>query len=85
VDTALVRRLLALRPIPTDKYVIRMARVLKRDTRYVVRVTDVPNLIGRKGSGEVGFTAPKPPPPPAPADTTKRAPTPPAPPSRPPQ
>jgi hypothetical protein len=81
VDTALVRRLLALRPIPTDKYVIRMARVLKPDTRYVVRVTDVPNLIGRKGSGEVGFTAPKPPP----ADTTKRAPTPPAPPSRPPQ
>jgi hypothetical protein len=85
VDTALVRRLLALRPVPTDKYVIRMARVLKPDTRYVVRVTDVPNLIGRKGSGEVGFTAPKPPPPPAPADTTKRAPTPPAPPSRPPR
>jgi hypothetical protein len=70
VDTALVRRLLGLRPVPTDKYVIRMTRVLKPDTRYAVRVTDVPNLIGRKGSGEVGFTAPKP----TPVDTTHRAP-----------
>jgi hypothetical protein len=85
VDTALVRRLLGLRPVPTDKYVIRMTRVLKPDTRYAVRVTDVPNLIGRKGSGEVGFTAPKP----APADTTHdarrtNAPPPPPPPPSPP-
>jgi hypothetical protein len=73
VDTALVRRLLALRPVPTDKYVIRMVRTLKPEARYVVRVTDVPNLVGRKGSGEVGFTAPKP----TPADTTHHAPRPP--------
>ena len=68
MDTALVRRLLALRPIPTDKYVVRMVRALKPDTRYVVRVIEATNLIGRKGSGEVSFSVPKA----TPADTTKR-------------
>ncbi len=70
VDTALVRRLLAMRPIPSDKYVVRVARALKPDTRYVVRVIDATNLIGKRGTGEVGFSVPKPKP--APADTTKR-------------
>ena len=68
VDTALVRRLLAMRPVPSDKHVVRMARALKPDTRYVVRVIDATNLIGRKGSGEVSFSVPKA----TPADTTKR-------------
>lgn len=70
VDTALVRRLLAMRPIPSDKYVVRVARALKPDTRYVVRVIDATNLIGKQGTGEVGFSVPKPKP--VPADTTKR-------------
>ena len=67
VDTVLVKRLLAQRPVPSDKFVIRMAQPFKPETRYVVRVYQVTNLIGRKGQGEVGFTAPKP----APPDTTR--------------
>ena len=69
VDTALVRRLLAMRPVPSDKYVVRMVRTLKPETRYVVRVIDATNLVGAKGSGEVGFSVPKP----TPADTTRDA------------
>jgi hypothetical protein len=68
VDTALVRRLLAMRPAPSDKYVVRMVRALKPETRYVVRVLLATNLVGVKGSGEVGFSVPKP----TPADTTRR-------------
>jgi len=68
VDTALVRRLLARRPIPSDRIVVRMARPFKIETRYVVRVRDATNLIGKKGEGEVGFLVPKP----APVDTTRR-------------
>jgi len=71
VDTALVRRLLAERPIPSDKIVIRMVRPLKAETRYVVRVRGATNLIGKKGDGVIGFTTPKVR---APADTTKRSP-----------
>ena len=69
VDTALVRQLLARRPIPSDKIVIKLVNPLKVDTRYVVRIEDATNLIGRKGEGSVSFTVPKPPP----ADTTRRA------------
>ena len=78
VDTALVRRLLARRPIPSDRIVVRMARPFKIETRYVVRVQDATNLIGKKGEGEVGFLVPKP----APVDTTRRGrqPRPPSPP-----
>ena len=71
VDTTLVRQLLARRPIPSDKIVIRLARPLKPETRYVVRITGATNLIGKKGDGVVSFTVPKPA---APADTTHRAP-----------
>jgi hypothetical protein len=75
VDTALVRRLLARRPIPSDKIVIRMAKPLKIESRYVVRIQDATNLIGKKGEGQVAFLVPKP----APVDTTHRAPSPRAP------
>jgi hypothetical protein len=82
VDTALVRRLLATRPVPSDKFVIRVAKPFKVETRYVVRIYQVTNLIGKKGQGDIGFTTPKP----APPDTTKRTPasTQPPPPSKPP-
>jgi hypothetical protein len=83
VDTTLVRRLLEMRPAPSDKYVVRMVRPFKPETRYVVRVIDATNLVGVKGSGEVGFTVPKP----TPADTTgaaRRPNAPPPPPPRPP-
>ena len=69
VDTTLVRRLLAQRPIPSDRIVLRPVHPLKRETRYLVRVTGATNLIGKKGDGEVGFTVPKP----VVADTAHRA------------
>ena len=70
VDTALVRQLLAQRPIPSDKFVIRLVRPLKPDTRYAVRVRGATNLVGKKGDGDIGFSTPKP----APVDSTRRAP-----------
>ena len=69
VDTALVRQLLARRPVPSDKLVINLVSPMKRDTRYAVQIQGATNLIGRKGDGSVSFTVPKPPP--APRDTTK--------------
>jgi len=81
VDTALVRKLLAQRPIPSDKIVIRLAHPLKTETRYVVRIEGATNLIGKQGKGDIGFTVPKP----VPVDTTRRAPPrPPQPPPPPP-
>ena len=70
VDTTLVRQLLARRPVPSDKIVIRLAQPLKAETRYVVRIEGATNLSGRKGGGEVSFGVPKPT---APPDTTHRA------------
>ena len=74
VDTALVRRLLAQRPIPSDKIIIRLAHPLKPETRYIVVIAGATNLLGKKGHGDVGFTVPKP----VPVDTTRRAPRTPA-------
>jgi len=71
VDTTLVRQLLAQRPVPSDRIVIRMVRPLKPDTRYVVRIRGATNLIGKKGDGDIGFTVPKPT---ARADSTQRPP-----------
>ena len=70
VDTTLVRQLLARRSVPSDKIVIQLARPMKPETRYVVRITGATNLIGKKGDGDVSFSVPKP----APADTTHHAP-----------
>jgi len=69
-----------MRPIPSDRFVVRVTHPLKPETRYVVRVVDATNLIGKKGSGEVSFNVPKPTPP----DTTHRAPRTPVPPPPPP-
>jgi len=84
VDTTLVRQLLAQRPIPSDRIVIRLVQPLKPETRYVVRIAGAMNLIGKKGAGDVGFSVPKP----VVADTTRRGrppqPPPPPPTSRPP-
>ena len=60
VDTALVRQLLARRPVPSDKIVVKLVRPLKPETRYVVRVHGATNLLGKKGEGDVSFTVPKP-------------------------
>ncbi len=69
VDTTLVRQLLAQRPIPSDKFVIRLVHALKPEARYVVRITGATNLIGKKGDGDIGFTVPKP----VARDSTQRA------------
>jgi len=81
-----VRQLLAQRPVPSDKFVIQVARALKPETRYVLRVRGATNLVGSKGDGDIGFTTPKP----VAADSSHRAPrqpppspTPPPPPSKP--
>src|SRR5437899_1534709 len=70
VDTALVRKLLAQRPVPSDKIVIRLLHPLNPETRYVVRIESAMNLSGKKGGGDIGCTVPKP----VPVDTTRRAP-----------
>ncbi|HXE84539.1 MAG TPA: Ig-like domain-containing domain [Gemmatimonadales bacterium] len=67
VDTALVRQLLARRPVPTDKLVITVVNPLKPDTRYAVQILGATNLIGKMGDGTVSFTVPKP----TPRDSTK--------------
>ena len=69
VDSTLVKQLLAQRPIPSDKIVIRLGQPLKPETRYVVRISGATNLIGKKGAGDIGFTVPKP----VARDTTQRA------------
>jgi len=79
VDTALVRKLLALRAVPTDRVVVILAQRLKPETRYVIDVRGATNLTGRKGGGQVVMLVPKP----VPADTShapRRPPAPPAPP-----
>jgi len=60
VDSTLVKQLLAQRPIPSDKIVIRLVHPLRPEARYVVRITGATNLIGKKGDGDIGFTVPKP-------------------------
>ena len=74
-DTSEVRRLLAQRPVPFDKVVLRFARPLAPETRFLIRVRGAVNLNGATGDGQVGLLTPKtPPPPPAKSDTTHHAP-----------
>ena len=80
-DAAEVRRLLAQRPVPFDKVVLRFAHPLAPEARYVIRVPGAVNLSGAAGDGQVVVLTPKPPAP-AKADTTSHTPrpTPPSPP-----
>jgi len=74
-DTSEVRRLLAQRPVPFDKVVLRFATPLAPQTRFLIRVRGAVNLNGASGDGQVGLQTPKPPPPPpAKSDTTHHAP-----------
>jgi hypothetical protein len=58
-DTAEVRRLLAQRPVPFDKVVLRFARPLTPETRYLIRVRGAVNLTGAVGDGQVVVLTPK--------------------------
>lgn len=75
-DTSEIRRLLAQRPVPVDRIVLRFARALAPETRYVIRVRGARSLSGVAGDGLVVLTTPKPPPPPAARDTTRPPPPP---------
>jgi hypothetical protein len=72
VDTGEVRRLLAQRRVPWDKVILRFARPLAPNTRYLIRVRGAVNLNGAAADGQVVVTTPKP----APPDTTSHAPRP---------
>jgi len=72
-DTTESRRLLAQRPVPFDRLVLRFAQPLKPETRYVIRVRGALNLNGATGDGQVVVLTPKPAPPAKP-DTTSHAP-----------
>jgi len=67
-DTAL-RQLLATRPVPSDRRIVRLEQPLTPGTRYLVRVSAAVNLNGATGDGQAVFEVPAP----APADTTARA------------
>jgi hypothetical protein len=75
VDTTEVRRLLAQRPVPVDRIVLRFTRALAHETRYLIRVRGATSLSGVAGDGLVVLSTPKPPPPPAARDTTRPLPT----------
>jgi len=61
--------------VPFDKVVLRFARPLAPETRFLIRVRGAANLDGATGDGQVGLLTPKtPPPPPAKSDTTHHAP-----------
>jgi len=73
-DTSELHRLLAQRPVPFDKAVLRFAAPLKPETRYVIRVRAAVNLNGAVGGdGQIVVLTPKPPAPQK-ADTATRAP-----------
>ncbi|HEV2751689.1 MAG TPA: Ig-like domain-containing protein [Gemmatimonadales bacterium] len=76
VDTARVRKLLAQRPVPYDRVVVRVATPLTPGAKYLVRVHST-NLNGASASAAGVLVVPVPKPP---ADTTKKkAPKPPPP------
>jgi hypothetical protein len=69
VDTARVKKLLAQRPVPYDRLVVRTAQPLKPGAKYLVRVRGAVNLSGvsSDGAGVIEIPVPKP----APRDSTK--------------
>ncbi len=71
-DTTELRRLLAQRPAPYDRVVLRFAAPLVPETRYVVLVHGVRNLNGAVADGLAVLTTPKP----VVRDTTRNAPRP---------
>ena len=72
VDTALIRKLLAGRPVPTDRYVARAAQPLLPGGKYLVRVRGATNLNRRTGDGQALLVEAPPKPPPARRDSTAR-------------
>jgi hypothetical protein len=78
LDTARIHELLRQRPVPTDRWVVRTARVLKPGAKYLVRVRAA-NLNVATANGEAVLAVPVPKEPPAKKDSTHAAPPPAAP------
>jgi hypothetical protein len=70
---ARVRALLAQRPVPLDKLVLRFERPLTPGAKYYITARGARNLNGARGDGHAVLVVPKPKPPPpnAAADTTR--------------
>jgi len=62
-DTSAIKKLLAQRPVPTDRIVIRVAKPLTPSGRYFVRVRSLRNLNGVEGEAQAVLSVPKRPPP----------------------
>ena len=67
-DSAVIK-LLASRPVPTDKLVVRLAAPVKPKTKYFIRITRATNLNGVRADAVSVLAIPEPKK--APADTTK--------------
>ena len=66
LDTARIHQLLRERPIPTDRWVLKMARPLKPGAKYLVRIHGAMNLTGASADPQTVFVVPVPPKAPAP-------------------
>jgi Bacterial Ig-like domain len=76
-DTSTASRLhalLAQRPVPTDKLVLRFDTVLTPGEKYYVAVRGARNLNGARADGQAVLVVPKPKPAPPPADSTRAPP-----------
>jgi hypothetical protein len=73
VDTSSLKRLLAQRPVPVDRLIIRVRARLTPNTRYHFLLRRARNLSGVVADAQAVLTVPKPPPPPKPAarDSTR--------------
>jgi Bacterial Ig-like domain len=74
LDTARIRQLLRLRPVPTDRWVARAGAVLIPGRKYLVRVRGAANLNGVAADGQAVLTVPIPKPPAAKGDATRTKP-----------
>jgi hypothetical protein len=72
-DTSGLRIILAQRPVPQDKLVLRLDSALTPGVKYYVEVRGSRNLSGARADGHAILVVPKPTPVPARADSTRRA------------
>lgn len=72
-DTSGLRVILAQRPVPQDKLVLRFDTTLTAGARYYVEVRGTRNLSGARADGHAVLVVPKPAPVPARADSTRAA------------
>jgi hypothetical protein len=74
IDTARIRQLLRLRPVPTDRWVARAGTALTPGGKYLVRVRGATNLSGVAADGQAVLAVPVPKERPVHRDTTRAIP-----------